>query len=218
MGNLLFASSVPGLTQPENDVLSSESISLENRAQPGSYMAAVMKDNILLTMAYMRGMVADPSLIDWEAVRRPFEYSFELKPWEAYSFQKDALVEYKDSIVKTIKVNFALQDGFKHDGYLMGDGVCHLASLFYKAALKAGLEAKAPTNHDFMPIPEIEREYGVSIYSMPGAYEANSLQNLYVKNNTDATIRFEVKYNGDRIEARVIQAEASSPEVTQEVI
>lgn len=202
MGNTLLAS-VPA---PTAKVLSSESISLENRAQPGSFMAETMRDNILLTTYYMRGnkVTATP---DWTEVRKPFEYSFELKPEETYSFQKDSLPEYQNSIVKTISVNFASQDGFKHDGYLMGDGVCHLASLFYKAALKAGVEAKAPTNHNFMPIPEIEREYGVAIYSMPGNAEANAQQNLYVKNNTLEPIIFQINYDGKGLNVEVVKAQ-----------
>jgi hypothetical protein len=218
MGNTLMASSLPQVAQPQPEVLSSESISLENRAVPGSFMAEVMRDNILLTVAYMRGEIRDKGKIDWEAVRKPFEYSFELKPGEAYSFQRDSLPEYQDSIVKTIDVNFAGQDGFKHDGYLMGDGVCHLASLFYKAALKANIEAVAPANHNFMPIPEIEREYGVAIYSMPGNPEANAKQNLYIRNDTSGTIKFEIKYDGEKIEAKVVKTKAVLNNLTQEVI
>lgn len=218
MGNTLLFTGVPNTIQPQDKVLSTESMSLENRAQPGSFMAEVMRDNILLTVAYMRGIISDPKNIDWDSVRKPFEYSFELKPGEAYSFQKDALPEYKDSIVKTIEVNFAGQDGFKHDGYLMGDGVCHLASLFYKSAIKANIEATAPTNHDFMPIPEIEREYGVAIYSMPGSVEANAKQNLYIKNDTSGVVTFEIKYDGVNLETKVIKTEANRAGLTQEVI
>jgi hypothetical protein len=166
-------------------------------------MAEVMRDNILLTTYYMRGMPVT-STPDWNEVRKPFEFSFELKPGEVYTVQRDSLPEYKDSIVKTIDVNFAAQHGFKHDGYLMGDGVCHLASLLYKAALKAGIETHAPTNHDFMPIPGIEREYGVSIYSMPGTVEANAQQNLYVKNDQNVPIEFGVSYDGKDLKVEVL--------------
>lgn len=198
---------------PQSQTLATTHMSLENRAMPGSFMAEIMRDNILLTTAYMRGIVDNPSKIDWDAVREPFEYSFTLKPGEAYSFQKDALPEYAGSIVKTIDVNFAGQDGYKHDGYLMGDGVCHLASLFYKAAIQAGIEATAPTNHDFMPIPEIERKYGVSIYSMPGSAEANSKQNLYIRNNTSGTIEFKISYDGVNMTTEVISKDIEPKQV-----
>lgn len=209
MGNTLLTG-VPTATHPQ--ILASTKISLENRAMPGSFMAEVMRDNILLTLAYMRGMPITASP-DWEAVRKPFTYQFELKPGETYSFQKDSLPEYKDSIVKTIDVNFAGQDGFKHDGYLMGDGVCHLASLFYKAAVLAGIEATAPTNHNFMPIPEVEREYGVAIYSMPGSPEANARQNLYIKNNEAEPIKFEISYDGHELKVKVESKATKTTEV-----
>lgn len=210
-----------GMPQPVNThELASRTISLENRAMPGSFMAETMRDNILLTIGYMRGIVTDGQNVDWEAVKKPFTYSFELKPTEVYAFQKDALPAYEADIVKTIDVNFAGQNGFKHDGYLMGDGVCHLASLFYWAAVDAGLQATAPTNHDFMAIPEVPREYGVSIYSTPGQKAANAAQNLYVKNNTDSTITFEITYDGKNLETKVLKTQEVKKTVltAQEVI
>lgn len=76
-------------------------------------------------------------------------------------------------------------EGLISDGYLTGDCVCHLASLIYWAARDAGLTALAPTNHDFTTIPEVPKEYGVSIYFTPGAREANaqkkSLYHQYVQ-------------------------------------
>ncbi|MBP7832767.1 MAG: VanW family protein [Candidatus Levybacteria bacterium] len=218
VGNSLIfggvASSVP------TRELASKTISLENRAAPGSFMAEVMRDNILLTIGYMRGITTDGQTVDWEAVRKPFTYSFELRPNEAYSFQKDALASYEADIVKTIDVNFAGQNGFKHDGYLMGDGVCHLASLFYWAALDANLDATAPVNHDFMVIPEVPREYGVSIYSTPGQKDANAQQNLYIRNNTKNTIRFEITYDGKNLETKVLKLadNTSTKDIVTEVI
>lgn len=207
VGNSLIfggvASSVP------THELASKTISLENRAAPGSFMAEIMRDNILLTIGYMRGITTDGQNVDWEAVKKPFIYSFELKPTEAYAFQKDALPSYEADIAKTIDVNFAGQNGFKHDGYLMGDGVCHLASLFYWAALEAGLDTKAPVNHDFMAIPEVPREYGVSIYSTPGQKSANAQQNLYIRNNTNKTIRFEISYDGKSLQTKVLEVQDS---------
>jgi len=205
--NLIFGGFAPNV---QTDHLASRSISLENRAMPGSFMAETMRDNILLTMGYMRGIVTDGHNVDWDEIRKPFTYSFELKPTEAYAFQKDAMPEYDSDIVKTIDVNFAGQNGFKHDGYLMGDGVCHLASLFYWAAKDAGIDALAPTNHDFMAIPEIPREYGVSIYSTPGQKSANAEQNLYIRNNTEHTIMFEISYDGKKLETKITQEKSGN--------
>lgn len=219
MGNGLIFGTLPPM--PKNVDLSSREMSLENRAMSGSYMNSVMKDNILLTIGYIRGVVTSPSDIDWEDIRKPFNYAFDLKPGQSYAFQKDAIPEYKDSIIKTIPVNFGGSDGFKNDGYLMGDGVCHLASLFYWAALDAGLQATAPTNHDFMAIPEVPREYGVSIYSTPGEVAANAQQNLYIKNNTENTIKFEITYDGEKVEAKISEEKKKVTDptlITQEII
>lgn len=205
LGNGLIFGAMP--TMPESHLLASRNMSLENRAMPGSFMNSVMKDNILLTIGYMRGIVNNPSKIDWNEIRKPFTYTFELKSGESYAFQKDSLPEYADSVVKTINVNFGGSDGYKHDGYLMGDGVCHLASLFYWAAKDAGIQTTAPTNHDFMAIPEVPREYGVSIYSTPGEARANAQQNLYIKNDTKDPILFEITYDGKKLETKVLEKE-----------
>lgn len=204
MGNALLFT-VPTLTPPQPQLVATRSMSLDNRAMPGSLMSEVMEDNILLTIAYMRRIVPNRAQVDWEAVRKPFTYSFELKPGETYAFQKDVLPEYAGSVAKTIDVNFGYADGYKNDGYLVGDGVCHLASLFYWAAKDAGLNALAPTNHNFMAIPEIPREYGVAIYSQPGSAEANAQQNLYVKNDTSEVVTFEISYDGDKLTTKVLK-------------
>jgi len=102
-------------------------------------------------------------------------------------------------LAATTNAHFNHQEGFKSDGYLMGNGVCHLASLIYWAAKEAGLEAYAPTNHDFALIPEISKEYGVSIYSTPGKSLTSEKQNLYITNNYDHPVIFEFVYNGKNI-------------------
>lgn len=216
MGNgLIFG----GVQTPQPATLAEHKMSLDKRAMPGSFMNKVMKDNILLTVAYMRGMPVSASP-DWEAVRKPFQYAFELKPGETYTFQRDSLPEYASSVVKTTDVNFGADDGYKSDGYLMGDGVCHLASLFHWAAKDAGLKSLAPTNHDFMPIPEIPKEYGVSIYSMPGNKDANAQQNLYVKNDENASVSFYISYDGNNLEVKVVKdtARTNPASITQEII
>lgn len=219
LGNGLVFGALPHM--PETEILAKREISLENRAMPGSFMNSVMKDNILLTIGYMRGVITDRSNIDWNEIRKPFTYSFTLNPGESYSFQKDSMPEYASSIVKTIDVNFGGSDGYKHDGYLMGDGVCHLASLFYWAAVDAGIDATAPTNHDFRAIPEVPREYGVSIYSIPGEVNANAQQNMYVKNDTQNQIVFEITWNGEKLETKVLEKENKNIDptlITQEKI
>ena len=96
----------------------------------------------------------------------------------------------------TTNAHFNYQDGFKSDGYLTGDGVCHLASLMYWAAKDAGLTAYAPTSHDFAIINGVPREYGVSIYSVPDDFDTSARQNLYIQNNLNFPVAFIFNYDG----------------------
>lgn len=183
---------------PSEAVLASRTISLENR-YPDSYVNSVFKDNILLNMAYLGGRINSASKIDWKAIKKPFSYHLELKPNETFAFHEDVLSEYQGKVNTTTNAHFNAQDGFKSDGYLAGDGICHLASLIYWVAKDASLNAKAPTNHDFMPIPEIPKEFGVSIYYYPGRTSTNAMQNLYITNNTLNTVHFKFDYDGKNL-------------------
>ncbi|QQG40847.1 MAG: VanW family protein [Candidatus Levyibacteriota bacterium] len=188
----------PPQAQLQQAVLAKRTMSLENR-YPDAWVNKVFKDNILLTIAYMKNE-AKPGLID---EKKPFSYEFTLKPREMFAFHDDVLTEYKGKVAKTSNAHFNYQEGFKSDGYLFGDGVCHLASLMYWAAKEAKLEAVAPTNHDFREIPDVPREYGVSIYNAPGETGANSKQNLYIKNNQNKSVVFRFAYNEDALKLTV---------------
>ncbi len=185
-------------------ILASHEISLEKRYEVKS-VSEVFKDNILLNLAYMRGMVQANNKITWDEVKESFHYEFKLEPNKTFAFHDDVLAEYKDKVSLTTNAHFNAQEGFKTDGYLFGDGVCHLASLIYWVAKDAYLDAKAPTNHDFTAIPEIDRQYGVSIYSSPYSKGSNAQQNLYITNNRAADIKFVFDYNGEKL--RVTAAE-----------
>ena len=188
-----------GLTSPAvssmGQPLGSKEFSLENR-YADSFVNKVFKDNILLDIAYMSGKITKASDINWDEIEKPFKFSFSLIPGKTFAFHEDVLPQYQDSLALTTKAHFNWSEGFKSDGYLTGDGVCHLASLMYWAAKEAGLKVYAPTNHDFMPIPEIPREFGVSIYSMPGQNESNARQNLYITNDQKSEVTFVFDYNG----------------------
>lgn len=175
--------------------VASKQISLETRQAP-RYVNDVFRDNILLNLAYLDGRVAKKEDIKWEEVRKPFSYQFVLSPQETFAFHEDVLSKYQNSIELTTNAHFNFLEGFKSDGYLMGDGVCHLASLIYWVAKEAGLDAYAPTNHNFADIPEIPREFGVAIYSIPGNPTANALQNMYITNSKAEPVIFEFAYNG----------------------
>lgn len=198
---------VLGFTPSQNEaVLAKRSMSLENRYPENKSVNEVFKDNILLTIAYMDKKVADPKTIDWYDLNKPFQAEFILKPQETFTFHDDIFAEYEEKVVKTTNAHFNAQEGFKFSGSLFGDGVCHLASLLYWAAKDAGLEAKAPVNHNFREIPEIPREYGVSIYSIPGQNGTNAQQNLYITNTRKKPVVFRLDYDGKSLIVTTIEA------------
>ncbi|MDO8583149.1 MAG: VanW family protein [bacterium] len=185
--------------------IATEKISLEKRYND-SYVNDVFKDNILLNIAYLEGKVTKKEQINWDDIEKPFVYKFSLNPSQTFAFHDDVLDQYKNSVVKTTNANFNFDDGFKSDGYLVGDGVCHLASLMYWAAKNAGLDAYAPTNHDFHIIPEIDKEYGVAIYKNPGSESANAMQNLYITNNKQNPVIFEFNYKDGELKLSIFEA------------
>ncbi len=198
-----FASLLPMQTQPE--LLSSHSISLDNR-QINKPLNDIYKDNILLNLVYMTGLVSDKSQIDWETIRRSqFNYEFKLKPGETFAFHDSVLDQYKGRIAKTTNSHFNGAEGYKSDGYLYGMGVCHFASVIHWAALDAGLDSVAPSNHDFAVIREVHKEFGVAIYSEPGGSYSSAKQNLYITNNKDAEVTFKFEYDGVNLKVSVLK-------------
>ena len=177
-------------------VLSERSFSLEDRYAVKS-VSDVFKDNILLTLAYTRGVVTKKTTM--EDVRKPFEFDLIVPKGTVFAFHEDIDAKYAGKTVQTTTAHFNSQERFESDGYLVGDGVCHLASLIYWVARDAGLEAVAPTNHNFMAIPEVPKEYGVAIFYMPGQHGSNSLQNLYVTNTIEKDITFDFCYDGENL-------------------
>lgn len=204
LGIILLVSSVtkPVSIGPQNVVIASRSFSMENRYAV-KYVNDVFKDNILLTLAYMEGVVKTKSDISWDKVTSPFTYKFSLEPGQQFAFHDQLLPQYKGNVVKTTNAHFNYSDGFKSDGYLMGDGVCHLASIIYWAAKDAGLTAISPSNHNFAAIPEVPKEYGVSIYAMPGDLYTSGMQNLYITNSLDKPIDFVFNYDGVNLKVSV---------------
>ncbi len=182
--------------------LSQRTLPLENRYGESS-VNAVFKDNILLTMAYMESKVENPKTISWETLEKPASFDLILNPNETFSFHEDVLAQYHKKVVKTTNAHFNYQEGFKSDGYLFGDGVCHLASLLYWVAKDANLEAYAPTNHDFAAIPDIPKEYGVSIYNAPGKYATNAQQNLYITNTKEKAVVFHFEHDKQRVKVSI---------------
>jgi hypothetical protein len=186
--------------------LSQDNFSLEKRYD-NTFVNDVFKDNILLTLKYLNGDVKKSGDIKWGDIEKPFSFKFALKPGEVFAFHDDILPEYQGKVVKKTNAHFNLADGFKSDGYLVGDGVCHLASLMNLAAHKAGLEVKSPTSHDFANIPQVPKEYGTSIYYYPGQHSSNEMQNLYIKNSKNNEITFKFDYDGKDLKISVVELE-----------
>jgi hypothetical protein len=126
-----------------------------------------------------------------------------LQPGQVFAYHDAVLPEFAGKVVKTTNAHFDASEGFVSDGYLYGDGVCHLASLMNWSARDANLEVVSLVNHDFAHIPEVPREYGVSIYSAGGASVASEKQNLYIRNNLDTAVSFVFAYDGDRLTVSV---------------
>lgn len=184
--------------------LAQQEISLDKRYGT-SFVNDVFKDNILLNLSYLRGEIKSKEDINWDEVKQPFTYQFKLNPDEVFAFHDGLLPEYKDRVKITTNAHFNALEGFKSDGYLYGDGVCHLASLINWAARDAKLDVKSPTNHDFANIPEIPRQYGVSIYAQAGKDIGVSKQNLYITNNKDYPVVFKFSYQDNNLKVSIFK-------------
>lgn len=163
----------------------------------------VFKDNILLNLHYMAGDVKSKADIDWGKIESDFHYEFTLKPGEEFAFHDKVAKQYDGgNIVKETNAHFNYSDGFKSDGYLTGDGVCHFASIIDWVAKDAGLLVVAPTNHDFVKIPDIPKEYGVAIYEGP---DGGEMTNLYITNNKTIPVTFSFDYKNGNLEVKVLE-------------
>lgn len=188
----------PSVVGASSVALASHSFSMEDRYDVTS-VNTVFKDNILLTLAYMDNKVTSKNNISWNEVEKPFHAEFSLKPGERFAFDDNMLPDYSDNVVKTMNAHFIWDEGFKSDGYLTGDGVCHLASLIYWAARDAGLSTYAPSNHNFAKINEVPKEYGVAIMS------TTPMGNLYIENNKNKPVTFTFDYNGTNLTVSVLE-------------
>lgn len=181
--------------------LASKELNLENR-QIDRWVNSVFRDNILLNLAYLKGD-AKPGQVNWDQVKAPKSFEFKLEPNQTFAYHGQIAPEYKDKVVKTTNANFNGSQGFKSDDFLMGDGVCHLASLIYWASKDAGLDAEAPVNHNFAKINDVPSEYGVAIYNDPTAPSVGEKQNLYVTNNKGKAITFKFEYSEKQVKVTI---------------
>jgi len=185
-------------------LLAEHQMSLEDRYD-NKAVNDVFKDNILLTLSYLSGRVHNASQINWNQVRSSSRYDLVLQPGEVFAFHGDVLPQYKGRTITTTHANFGPSQGFKTDGFLYGDGVCHLASLITWAARDAGLTVVAPTRHDFAVIPEIPKIYGTSIVTTAGPSLAAETQNLYVENTTDKPVTIVFRNENNSLSVSIYQ-------------
>ncbi len=185
---------------PSAHILAVKTMSLDNR-YPEQSVNEIFKENILLTTAYMRG----EKRIDSHSIDKPFHYGITLHRGEVFAFHDDVLPKYSGRVVATMHAHFNGKEGFKSDGYLTGDGVCHLASLIDFAAQSAGLNVFAPTSHDFANIPDVPREYGVAIYNVPSEPMVNAQHNLYVTNSLSQDITMVFDYHNSMLKVSIIK-------------
>lgn len=169
--------------------IATHEISMSRRyADP--FVSNVFKENILLTIAYGRGIAAVGKPVDWKLVDEPFHWTFTIEPDQVLSYHDTLLSQYEGARVFT-PAHFWGEEGFKSDGWLIGDGTCQLASLMRWVAEDSHVAVEARVNHDFAAIPEVPKAMGVSIFSK------NAEQNLYIKNTSGRPIEFSFDYSGE---------------------
>lgn len=202
--NTVSASLAYEAKQPQIE-LSSRSMSLDKRYGGVDIPNNVYKDNILLNLAYLNGSVKSKNDINWDELHQPMSMEFTLEPGQRFTYHSIVDEQYSDNIAVTTSTNFGAGDGYKYEGGLYGMGVCHLASLIHWAALDAGVESIAPSNHDFYAIPEIPKQYGVAIYNSPDSPVASAKQNLYIKNTLDSKVTFKFVFDGNNLKITVVK-------------
>jgi len=193
-------------SQPQETILAKRTLDLTKR-NPIKEVNEIFRDNILLILHYLKGdekeMLDEDGSVKWEEVKRPFEVDFTLSPGETFAFHDKFLAEFEGKVKKTIPVGYRRDEGFEVVDGLFGNGVCHLATLANWVASEAGLKTVALVNHDFFPVPEIPREYGVSIY-YTGDRDARR-QNLYITNDFDFPVEFKFLVNREKVELKIIK-------------
>ncbi|HWA51853.1 MAG TPA: VanW family protein [Patescibacteria group bacterium] len=200
---LAFANPTPfeaGSTSSAQTTIASHVMPMTDRYAVQS-VNTVFKDNILLTLRYMDGEIKSKADIDWNKVESDYHYSFTLQPGQEFAFHDKVAKQYDNGqIVQETNAHFDFDDGFKSDGYLTGDGVCHLASIIDWVAKDANLQVTAPTNHNFANIPDVPKEYGVAIYEGP---DGGEMTNLYITNNKNVPVTFKFDYTNNNLTVSV---------------
>lgn len=204
---LLMGSSTPAPTPtPEPQIatvsapvmLAQRRYSMANR-HDASPINEVFVDNMLLTLVYMQGLITPGDSVDWDRIRTPNSYGFVLRPGETFAFHDVVMEDYEDTLAVTTNSHFNAQENFRSSGWLVGDGVCHLASFLNVAARDAGLSVYFPKDHNFASIPQVDRSDGVSIYYAPTNDNLSMNRNLYITNSRPSPVSFLFVYDGQAL-------------------
>jgi len=198
----------------KSEVLARESLDMTKR-NPDKAVSDIFRDNILLNLHYMYGDVEKVKIestnnsneyvdINWDKVREPLNFSLVLEPGELLAFHDELLPEFRNLKVKSGWTKFSVAEGYKVLDGLSGNGVCHLATLINWVSSEAGLGVTAKVNHDFYPVPGIDRKYGTSIIYLPGEI-TTQMQNLYVINNTGKQVKFVFKADYYKVELSILK-------------
>jgi len=170
---------------PQNQIiLASGSLDLANR-HPDQIISEGFQENILIALGYLGNSII-------------------LEPSDVFAFHKNILPEFRVRKIVTQESGFGAKDGYKAVAGLYGNGVCHLASLMNMVAQNGGLEVMAEVNHNFAPIPGIDKKYGTSIYFLPRGGSVSERQNLYIVNNFDFPVELVFSLEGDLLKLTLI--------------
>lgn len=188
---------------PDTRLLAVKTMSLNDRNGVET-VNSVFKQNILLTLAYMqqREEINTP---DMQSLDKPFHFILTLHKGEVFAFHDKVLPEFDGKVTSTTNAHFNPEEGFISDGYLYGDGVCHLASLIDYAATSAGLDVIAPTSHAFADIPGVPEQYEVSIYTTPSETATSAKQNLYITNNFSGDVALVFEYQNSLLKVSILK-------------
>ncbi len=195
-------SSASLLPAAESTIVAEKQYSLLDRYADKS-VNDVFSENILLTLAYLRGTAKENEPVDWSKITKDFTFAFTLEPGQTFAFHDQVLPEFGRSVALTTNAHFDSAEGFKSDGWLVADGVCHLASFLNVVAKNAGLDVVAPTAHDFAAIPDVPRENGTAIYYTPDNPSTSKLQNLYITNTFSYPVKFVFTYKNNALDITV---------------
>jgi len=96
------------------------------------------KDNILLAVNYATNSKINPTNIDWEKIDSQYKGTLTLNRVKHLLSMTMSCRNSPEKWLSLLMLILIRRKDLKSDGYLVGDGVCHLASILYWVAKDAG--------------------------------------------------------------------------------